>query len=122
MQSLGLHIKGQQAEHRDPHSTTLLCCVWAADRMNAAFNGRPVMMHERDLRKDLQHCFELQEPCFSLFLAVLPLLDKVIELYRPLSNFGDAPSLTGEFPAFEDVVLQCGGSRIGTSALGMLMS
>jgi len=52
--------------------------------MNAAFNGRPVLMHERDLRKDLTCCFEEQEPCFRVFLKVIELLDKVIDLYRPL--------------------------------------
>lgn len=88
------------------------------DRMNAAFNGRPVSMHERDLRKDLEHCFERQEPCFRLFLEVIVLLDKVIDLYRPVAHSGDAPALTWDFPDFEDVVLKCGSSQIGTTALG----
>jgi hypothetical protein len=119
VQSLGLHVKGQQEEHRD-RSTTLLCCIWAIDRMNAAFNGRPVLMHERDLRKDLEQCFEQQEPCFRLFLQVIDLLDKVIELYRPLPASGDQSRLNWDFPAFEDVVLRCGASTVGTSALGKL--
>ena len=72
VQSLGLHLKGQQEEHRDRCNTTLLCCIWAIDRMNAAFNGRPVLMHERDLRKDLELCFEQQDPCFRVFLKVSP--------------------------------------------------
>jgi hypothetical protein len=70
VQSLGLHLKGQHEEHRDRLNTTLLCCIWAIDRMNAAFNGRPVLMHERDLRKDLDLCFEQQDPCFRIFLKV----------------------------------------------------
>jgi Fungal specific transcription factor domain len=117
VQSLGLHINGHQEDHR---VNTLLCCIWAIDRMNAAFNGRPVLMHERDLRKDLEQCFEQQEPCFRLFLQVIELLDKVIELYRPLPASGDQPRLNWEFPAFEDVVLRRGGSTVGTSALGNL--
>ena len=76
-------------------------------------------MHERDLRKDLDRCFQQQEPAFRLFLEVVVLLDKVIELYRPLALSGDSPVLDWEFPAFEDIVLNCGSSHIGTSALGM---
>ncbi len=68
VQSLGLHVKGQQEQDRDRCSTKLLCCIWAIDRMNAAFHGRPVLMHERDLRKDLEFCFEQQDPCFRVFL------------------------------------------------------
>ncbi|KAH7364392.1 hypothetical protein BKA65DRAFT_491203 [Rhexocercosporidium sp. MPI-PUGE-AT-0058] len=115
VQSLGLHIKGQE-EHAD-YDTTLLCCIWAMDRMNAAFNGRPVSMHERDLRKDLDRCFQQQETPFRLFLEVVALLDKVIELYRPSALSGDSLVLSWEFPAFEDIVLRCGSSNVGTTAL-----
>lgn len=118
VQSLGLHVKGQQEEHRDRCSTTLLCCIWAIDRMNAAFNGCPVLMHERDSRKDLEQCFEQQDPCFRVFLKVIELLDKVIDLYRPLPTSGDQPGLNWDFPAFEDVVISCSGSQVSTSALG----
>jgi hypothetical protein len=118
VQSLGLHLKGQQDEHIDRCSTTLLCCIWAIDRMNAAFNGRPVLMHERDLRKDLESCFEQQDPCFRVFLKVIQLLDKVIDLYRPLPPSGDQPGPSWDFPAFEDVVISCGGSQVSPSALG----
>ncbi|KAG4439878.1 hypothetical protein IFR05_004654 [Cadophora sp. M221] len=119
VQSLGLHIKGQE-EHTDGANTTLLCCIWAMDRMNAAFNGRPVSMHERDLRKDLDLCFQQQDPPFRLFLEVVALLDKVIELYRPLALSGDPPVLGWEFPAFENIVLRCGGSHIGVTALASI--
>jgi len=118
VQSLGIHLKGQREDHKDRSSITLLCCIWAIDRMNAAFNGRPVLMHERDLRKDLDQCFEQQDPCFRVFLKVIELLDKVIELYRPLPLSGDQPALNWDFPAFEDVVISCGGSQVSTSALG----
>ncbi|KAK0118980.1 hypothetical protein ONS95_007847 [Cadophora gregata] len=119
VQSLGLHVKGQE-EHADQGNTTLLCCIWAMDRMNAAFNGRPVSMHERDLRKDLDQCFQHQQPSFRLFLEVITLLDKVIELYRPVAVSGDTPVLSWDFPAFEDMVLKCGSSHIGTTALASI--
>ena len=118
VQSLGIHLNGQQEEQRIRSNTTLLCCIWAIDRMNAAFNGRPVLMHERDLRKDLESCFDQQDPCFRVFLKVIGLLDKIIDLYRPLPTSGDLPSLNWDFPAFEDVVTNCGGSQVSTSSLG----
>jgi hypothetical protein len=80
----------------------LFCCVWALDKLNAAFHGRPVMMHERDIGRDLEACFSQQEPCFQLFLRTVSLLDKVIGLYRPRQD----PSVMPEhdFPLFEDLV------------------
>ena len=118
VQSIGLHLKGQQEEYQDQYSTTLLSCVWAIDRLNAAFNGRPVLMHERDLRKDLDQCFEQQKPCFRLFLQIVLLLDKVIGLYRP-SEQSQSPVLIEEFPSFEEVASKCDVSQINTSQLGM---
>ncbi|CZS94521.1 uncharacterized protein RAG0_04466 [Rhynchosporium agropyri] len=115
-QSLGLHIKGQE-EVDDQGQTTMLCCIWAMDRMNAAFKGRPVTMHERDLRKDLGYCLQIQDPAFRLFLEIVTLLDKVIGFYRPQSNPGDAFVSDMEFPAYEDIVLKYGGSLIGMPAL-----
>lgn len=119
VQTLGLHLKGQQQEEdMDRKVTTLLSCVWATDRMNAAINGRPVQMHERDIGRDLELCFGQQEPCFRVFLEVVKLLDKVIDLYRPTPTPSVAAELACDFPAFEDVVMQCSGSHIGTPALG----
>lgn len=115
-QAIGLHVRDQQEGDIDHYSTTLLCCVWAVDRTNAAFHGRPVLMHERDIRIDLEQCFEHQEPTFRLFLRVIMLLDKVIALYRPSGN----PDLDQNFTSFEDIVISCGASHIGSSSLGML--
>ncbi|KAI9643853.1 hypothetical protein NHQ30_007204 [Ciborinia camelliae] len=116
LQGMGLHLEGQQEDA----STKLLCCVYALDRMNAAFHGRPVLMHERDLRKDLHQCFRQQEPPFRLFLQVILLLDNVIEIYRPL-NQSEHGGMDVEFPAFEDLVSECGTAQIGTSSLEQLV-
>jgi hypothetical protein len=121
VQSIGLHIQGRQEEYRDQYGITLLSCIWAIDRMNAAFNGRPVLMHERDLRTDFEECLEQQEPCFRLFLQIVALLDKTIRLYRPSASSSD-PVLDEDFPSFEDLVVRCGSSQIGTSLIGMFVS
>jgi hypothetical protein len=46
VQTLGLHLKRQQEDERGSYNTTLLCCIYSIDRMNAAFYGRPTLMHE----------------------------------------------------------------------------
>ncbi|KAF8866447.1 hypothetical protein BDZ45DRAFT_578322 [Acephala macrosclerotiorum] len=115
-QSIGMHLK----EDQDRSSSTLFCCVWAIDKLNAALYGRAVQMHERDLSVDLPSYFDAQEPSFRLFLHVIALLEKVIDIYRPASS--ENPVLTWDFPSFEDVALRCGVSQISTSALGEFSS
>lgn len=114
--SVGLHIQSQQQGQDDQYAKTLLCCIWALDRLNAALHGRPVLMHERDMGRDLDACFHTQDVCFRLFLRVVILLDKVISLYRPSNdrNVG----LSAEFPLFEELLEDVGGSQIPTPLLG----
>jgi hypothetical protein len=116
-QSVGLHI-GQRQSDGDQYGATLFCCVWALDRMNAAFHGRPVLIHERDVQRNLEQCIEQQEPCFRLLLLVVELLDKVIRLYRPSTNAPE-DGVEINFPSFEELVATCAGSQIVTSYLGI---
>ena len=117
VQTIGLHLRWRLRNPEDQYGITLLCCVWALDRMNAAFLGRPVLMHERDIGANLDQCFEQQGPYFRLFLHVILLLDKIIELYRPLS--ANESRIEIDFPSFEDLVTRCPGSHITTPLLGM---
>jgi hypothetical protein len=71
-----------------------------------------------DSLKDIAQCFEEQGPCFRLFLQIIVLLDKVIELYRPPDS-PYKPVLDVDFPSFEDLVLKCGGFQVGMAAFGM---
>jgi hypothetical protein len=118
VQSIGLHLSGQQRNYEDQYGITLLCCVWALDRMNAAFHGRPVLIHERDLGVDLNECFSQQRRCFRLLLNVISLLDKVIAFYRPSSSV-NREGADAEFPAFEELITSSGSSQIVTPLLGM---
>jgi len=117
--SVGLHLKDSQNHQDDAYAVSLFCCVWALDRMHAAFHGRPVMMHERDIRGNFHECFKRQEACFRLLLSVVALLDNVIDLYRP----GFDPETTGwegHFPSFEELWANTSGASIGTSLVGTL--
>jgi hypothetical protein len=61
----------------------LFLCAWTIDRLNAAFHGRPVLMHERDFDLGMKQCIARYKPAFQVMLRVVDLLDKVISLYRP---------------------------------------
>jgi hypothetical protein len=73
-------------------------------------------MHDRDVSASLYSYFDTQEPSFQLFLHVVELLDKVIDIYRPANS--DNPTPFSEFPSFEDVVLKCEAQNIKKSTLG----
>lgn len=118
--SLGLHMDGRRNEQTDHYPIALFCCVWALDRMNAAFHGRPVLMHERDMSRDLEACFALQAPGFCLLLRTVALLDRVIDMYRPRSD-SDKSRLDDCFPAFEDLIMQQSASNLPARILGILM-
>lgn len=89
--------------------------------MNAAFNGRPVLMHDRDVRTDLTECFDHQPPTFRLFLQVMGLLDKIIDLYRVTSSL-DPIAMEFSYPSFEDLVLRSDGEAISSWSLGEYLS
>ena len=114
--SLGLHLQGQHTDQVDGHAVSLFCCIWALDRLNAAFHGRPVLMHQRDLGRKLEECIDQQQPPFRLFLRVIVLLDKVIDIYRPMLS-PDEAEWEGDFPLFEDLMVRCASSRVPISLL-----
>ncbi|PGH13103.1 hypothetical protein AJ80_06475 [Polytolypa hystricis UAMH7299] len=114
--TVGLHLRAQSPRSDNREVTTLFCCLWALDRLNAAFHGRPVLMHERDIGRDLPSCFQEQADCFRLFLQIVLLLDKVISFYRPTA----APDCTGwesDFPAFEDLLCSSGAMSVPSHLL-----
>ncbi|KAK2031723.1 fungal-specific transcription factor domain-containing protein [Colletotrichum zoysiae] len=103
-QTVGLHLQNPPARSEEPaYLTRLFCCVWAMDQLNAAFHGRPVMMHERDLGRDMEACIAEQDSCFRLFLEVVVLLGCIIDLYRPAArNTGCV--VMEDLPSFDSLV------------------
>lgn len=114
--SLGLHLRLQQENEDDLFQARLFCCIWAMDRLNAATNGRPVLIHERDCHQNFQSVFIQQEPIFRIFLEIVSLLDRVINIYRPGSS-AETPNFEWAFPAFEDIVLES-GAHFGIPIIG----
>lgn len=114
-QSLGIQLLGYRPERQDENIEQLFCALWAMDRMMAAFYGRPCLLHERDIDRDLDDCINKQPPCFRLFLRVVQLLDGVIELYRPKKN-RQAESI--DLPVFEGMALDAGAAKSSPRILG----
>ncbi|KAF2017884.1 hypothetical protein BU24DRAFT_460873 [Aaosphaeria arxii CBS 175.79] len=114
-QTLGLHLRANQ----QPSAARVFCCIWALDRLNAAFHGRPVTMHERDFGNRLGESIPEQEACFQLCLRTTVLLDKVIDLYRPNP---DRPQADWglELPDYESIVHEASASRIKPNLLATL--
>ncbi|POS70443.1 hypothetical protein DHEL01_v211161 [Diaporthe helianthi] len=111
--TIGIHLVGSGVQgERSKEAETLYCILWGLDRMNAAFHGRPCLLHERDTDRDLDECIAAQEePAFRLFLNVLVMLDKVIALYRPRSR----PDETVVLPVFESMIMDAGAEKAAPS-------
>lgn len=117
-QTMGLHLDLPPTRKNFEYLTRLFCCIWAIDKLNAAFQGRPTMVHEQDFGRDLSHTAGSQDGCFRLFLRVIALLDDVITLYRPLR--GQVQTTVGKItiPPFEDLIHECRATRIPYNLLG----
>lgn len=117
-QTVGLHLQNPPARSEDPaYLTRLFCCVWAMDQLNAAFHGRPVMIHERDLGRDMVECIREQDSCFRLFLEIVVLLGCIIDLYRPAAkNTGCV--VMEDFPSFDSLVEKSKALGVESRLLG----
>lgn len=118
-QSLGIHLRGYRNESmsEDGAVERLFCLCWALDRINAAFHGRPCLLHERDTDRDLDECIAAQqEPAFRLFMIVTKLLDSVIWLYRPRNEEAKPVELL----IFESMIVGAGGERLHPRLLSKL--
>lgn len=117
--TLGLHLQPSTGTSHNGRERELFCCLWTLDRLNAAFHGRPVMMHERDISRDLETCFQQQTGGpFKLLLRIVLLLDKVIDLYRPLSSVAAVSGWESMFPPFEDLLHSSSSSQTSPHLLG----
>ncbi|KAK4171155.1 hypothetical protein QBC36DRAFT_102826 [Triangularia setosa] len=101
---LELQAKGHLADQRNPPRTgkRLFKCIYALDRLLAAFSGRPVMFHNEDLM-DRPKADPDDPPSFRLFMSLIHVLDQVIGMYRP------RPTVTYiDIPVYEQMALDVG--------------
>lgn len=108
LQVLGMHLPRADETDKSGRFSTIFWSMWCLDRLNAAYNGRPTIIHERDMAnkapftcsKDAKRK-ELRP--FIVWLKLTALLDKTISYYRP----GAEPTCTGweeGFPSFEELL------------------
>lgn len=118
-QTVGLHLQAPPTRKDPEYLTTLFCCVWAVDRLNAAFQGRPTLLHEHDFGRDMSNSISAQAGCFRLLLRILLQLDNIFALYRPTSSEPSSTEGGGSFPSFENLLHECDAARVPSALLGM---
>ncbi|KAF4467849.1 Fungal specific transcription factor domain-containing [Fusarium albosuccineum] len=118
-QTLGLHVGWPQESAGGEESRRIFWCVWVLDRLNAATNGRPILMHKQDMDKRVVESFESQAPSFKLMIGVTQFLDDTISLYRPHATFPDQ-AFSNDSQTFEDLVEATGALDIGNALLASL--
>lgn len=114
-QTIGLHLCEYGVGRTDENAGNVFFALWALDRLNAAMYGRPVVIHERDLNRDMWRSIgSLEHPCFRLLLYIIWHLDKVIDLYRPYPKEGAVIDM----PVFEGLCLDAMANRMPAHLLG----
>ncbi|KAH8652121.1 hypothetical protein BX600DRAFT_527288 [Xylariales sp. PMI_506] len=108
----GIHATGSKEQKTNYNKYTihnrdaekLFACLVAMDRINAALNGRAIMLSDRDLPLELHSWRKAPstfEPGLCLLLLIVIELDTVIDLYRPRPTAANVI-----MPVFEALVLQ----------------
>lgn len=117
-QSIGIHLR-KGGDDSDFDAEGLFCAMAALDRMNAAFHGRPCLLHQRDTDREMVECIAKQrQPAFRLFLGVCQMLDRVICLYRPRNDGVESV----ELPVYESMIIDAGAEKLPSRLLCMLCS
>ncbi|RPA97237.1 hypothetical protein L873DRAFT_1141393 [Choiromyces venosus 120613-1] len=108
--SAGLHLK--RGRNGGKGETELWWCLWGLDKLQAAINGRPVLVRGEDTSID----FPSEDEGTGVFRGMVrlaELLEKVIALYRPRKE-GGVFQWEEAFPTFEQVVgeINCDDPRL----------
>ena len=115
-QTLGLHLPWPDDGTRAEKSRRLFWCIWVLDRLNAAANGRSVLMHWQDIDIGLLETCTGQVPPFRLLIRITQFLDSVISRYRPHSAPG--VEVVDEDLTFEDLVCETKAQNVASALLG----
>jgi hypothetical protein len=114
--TLGLHL---DKESSDEPRDRLFWCLWSLDRLSACINGRPMMIHDRDIGAELRQSQYTPIKAFRIWLKIAKMVGQVIELYRPTHDATIAGAgWEDNFPTFESIVLGCEGLSLPITAIG----
>lgn len=114
-QTLGFHVGWPDGRAGRERSRRLLWCVWVVDRLNAATNGRPTLIHRRDMDRKVMVSIEDQPPPFKLLIRIAEFLDSTIALYRPHAGQEQSEQANA---TFEDLVEASGAQNLSNGLLG----
>ncbi|KAK8087586.1 hypothetical protein PG997_002547 [Apiospora hydei] len=125
LQTLGHHIGGPD-EAADPEGyaevRTVYCCVWALDRLTAAFYGRACILHERDIGWDMDKIIETASNSSS---APLPPAFRVIDIYRPIKKVDveeeeQLQPVMVDLPILEQMIVDSDATEVPSGLLATL--
>lgn len=104
--TMGLHLTSPGPVQDRKPAIALFWSLWALDRYTAAIQGRPLVIHDRDLGQQLVDILPLFEPPFRVILSLASALADVFVVYRPALE-GPIDSHKPEIPRFEEIVDRC---------------
>lgn len=119
-QTLGLHLGWPDDGIRTEKSRRIFWCIWVLDRLNAAANGRPILMHRPDMDMRIFETDIEQPPPFRLLIRISKFLDDVISIYRPQSSM-TADEHINKGLTFEELVRETDAVDVGSALLGTLL-
>lgn len=117
-QTLGFHVGWPDGTAGGERSRRIFWCVWVLDRLNAATNGRPTLIHRRDMDRKVMNSIEDQPAPFKLLIRISEFLDHTISLYRPHA-LGQAQAENADH-TFEDFVEASGAQNLSNGLLASL--
>ena len=120
-QTLGFHVGWPDGKAGGERSRRIFWCVYVLDRLNAATNGRPTVMHRRDADQKVMDSIDNQQPPFKLLILIAQLLDYTISLYRPHAQAqAQSSAQTRRTANFEDLVEIAGAQNLSSGLLASL--
>lgn len=120
-QTLGIHLGNQATAPigEELIMKRLFWCLWALDRVNAATNGRPIIMSDIDVAIEPFAPGESGYPAFEAWLRIASLLNRIIDFYRP-TNDTSSTGWEGDYPGLEEIIDEVGGWHLSSSILATI--
>lgn len=114
-QTIGLHL-GRSSGHGRSQAR-LFWSLWCLSKLNAALNGRPQLISDRDIGLKIEDAYELCGPATKVLLDVSQLLSRVIEIYQPTAP-PDVFGIEEDFESFENILDRCQAWDVEPTTMG----
>lgn len=119
-QTLGFHVGWPDGKAGGERSRRIFWCVYVLDRLNAAINGRPTLIHRRDMDRKVMDSVDDQPPPFKLLIRLAEFLGQTISLYRPHTTAQAQAQAADNDHTFEDLVEASGAQNLSSGLLASL--